>query len=142
MDTEEGFDAGVWRQLAEELELPGMTIPEEQGGSGLSLDTQAVVFEEMGAALMCVPYLSNAVAIEAILASEDAKAAGEYLPKLATGEVRATLAVLEADGRWEANSIRAAATSGVEAKLSGTKAFVLDGHTADLLVVAARSSEG
>jgi alkylation response protein AidB-like acyl-CoA dehydrogenase len=142
METEEGFDPDVWRQLAEQLELPGITIPEEHGGSGLSLDVQAVVFEEMGAKLMCVPYLSNAVAIEAILAGADDEAAGEYLPKIATGETRATLAVLEPDGRWDAGSIKASATSGKDAKLSGTKAFVLDGHTAHLLVVAARSPEG
>jgi alkylation response protein AidB-like acyl-CoA dehydrogenase len=142
IETDEGFDPEVWRQLSEELELAGMTIPEEYGGSGLSLDAQAVVFEEMGAALMCVPYLSNAIAIEAILASADDEAAGEYVPRLATGETRATLAMLETDGRWDAGSIRTSATAGRNAKLSGAKAFVLDGHTARLLVVAARSPEG
>jgi alkylation response protein AidB-like acyl-CoA dehydrogenase len=142
METDEGFDPDVWRQLAEQLDVLGMTIPEKYGGSGLSLDAQAVVFEELGATLMCVPYLSNAVAIEAIVASRDDEAAGEYLPKLGTGQMRATIAVLESDGRWETSSIKTSAGSGRDAELSGSKAFVLDGHTADLLLVAARSPEG
>jgi alkylation response protein AidB-like acyl-CoA dehydrogenase len=142
MATDEGFDPEVWRQLAEQLELPGMTIPEDHGGSGLSLDAQAVVFEEMGAKLMCIPYLSNAVASEAIKAARDDEAAGDYLPRIAGGGLRATLAVLEQDGRWGAGSIRTTATAGREAKLKGEKCFVLDGHSADLLVVAARSPGG
>ena len=86
METEEGFDAGVWAELASQLELTGIAIPEQFGGSGFGIDAQVVVFEELGRELMCVPYLSTTLAVEALLASGDDEACGELLPAVAGGE--------------------------------------------------------
>jgi alkylation response protein AidB-like acyl-CoA dehydrogenase len=144
METESGFDPAVWAQMADQLELPGMTIPERFGGSGFGLDAQAVVFEEMGRALMCAPYLSTALATEALLAAGDDAACADYLPDIASGRKRAALALLEGTGRLDPSMIetRAVDTGGGETRLEGRKKFVIDGHTAQLLVVIARDGSG
>jgi alkylation response protein AidB-like acyl-CoA dehydrogenase len=144
IETDEGFDATVWSQMAEQLELPGMTIPERFGGSGFSLDAQAVVFEEMGRALMCTPYLSTVLAAEALVASGDDAACEAYLPDIASGQKRAALALLEGHGRSDLETIqvRATALDDGRARLDGEKKYVIDGHTADLLVVVAREDAG
>src|SRR5579872_6800054 len=59
MDTVDGFDPAVWRQMAEQLGLQGLVIPEEFGGSGFSYVELVVVLEEMGRALLCAPYFSS-----------------------------------------------------------------------------------
>jgi len=143
IETEDGFDPAVWTQMAAQLELPGMTIPERFGGSGFDVDAQAVVFEEMGAALMCAPYLSTVLAAEAIVASGDDGAAADYLPAIAAGERRAAIAVTERDGGWDADTVTGSASpAGDGWTIDADKPFVIDGHTADLLVVAARTPDG
>ena len=73
MDTAEGYDPKVWQQLAQQLGVTGLTIPEKFGGLGYGAVEQAIVLEEMGRALLCAPYLSTAVlAVQALLASGDA----------------------------------------------------------------------
>src|SRR3984893_19069874 len=99
METTEGLDPAVWRQAGEQLGLQGIAIPEEYGGSGFSFAEQAIVLEELGAALYGGPYLASAVlAATALLASPDEDARKAYLPGIATGEVIATLAFTEEDG--------------------------------------------
>jgi alkylation response protein AidB-like acyl-CoA dehydrogenase len=144
MATESGYDPAVWTRMAGELELPGMTIPERFGGSGFAIDAQAVVFEELGRVLMCTPYLSTVLAAEALLASGDDGACAEYLPQIASGRKRAALALLEGHGRLDRGGIETRATPlpGGRARLDGRKKFVVDGHSADLLVVFARGDEG
>jgi alkylation response protein AidB-like acyl-CoA dehydrogenase len=144
MEDPDGIDPAVWSQMARQLELQGMTIPERYGGGGFSLDAQAVVFEEMGAALMCSPYLSTVLGAEAIVASADEDACAEYLPGIASGQTRAALAVTEPDGIWRAHGFATTATEvgdGV-AELEGEKNYVIDGHSADVLVVAAQGRRG
>jgi alkylation response protein AidB-like acyl-CoA dehydrogenase len=144
IETDEGFDPAVWSQMAEQLELPGMTIPERFGGSGFAIDAQAVVFEEMGAALMCAPYLSTVLAAEALVATGDDDVCAEYLPEIAAGTKRAALALLEGHGTTDLAEIQATATGDGNggARLDGRKKYVIDGHTADLLVVVAREDAG
>jgi alkylation response protein AidB-like acyl-CoA dehydrogenase len=102
-----------------------------------------VVFEEMGAALMCTPYFSTVLAADAIVACGDDDAAAEYLPAIAAGERRAALAVAERDGRWDAAAVTASAARDADGwTIDGDKPFVIDGHTAHLLVVAARTPGG
>ena len=102
METTDGLDAGVWRQAGEQLGLQGIAIPEEYGGAGFSFAEQAIVLEELGAALYGGPYLASAVlAATALLASRDEDARKTYLPGIASGEVIATLAFTEEDGSWE-----------------------------------------
>jgi len=141
METQEGFDEAVWKQMAQELALQGIHIPEEYGGQGFSFVELGIVLGEMGGALLCAPFFSTVcLAAGAILAagSEEQKAA--LLPRIASGETVATLALAEPAGRWDAEGIGMEATpDGDGYRLSGTKSYVTDGVTASLIVVAARS---
>src|SRR3984893_4741173 len=144
METSEGFDPAVWSQMAQQLGLQGLTIPEEYGGSGFGYVELVVVLEEMGRALLCAPYFATvALAANAILSSGDDAAKKDHLPGIASGETIATLAFTEDSGRWDEAGIQARASSTPDGWIiDGTKMFVLDGHTADLILVAARTGAG
>ena len=140
METADGTDPGVWRQASLQLGLPGIAVPEEYGGAGFSFAEQAIVLEELGAALFTGPYLASAVlAATALLASDDTEAKKDLLPGIAAGETVATLAFTEDGGSWDPASIRLAATETAENgwRLDGHKSFVLDGHAADLILAVA-----
>jgi len=143
METTDGLDAAVWRQAGEQLGLQGIAIPEEYGGAGFSFAEQAIVLEELGAALAGGPYLASAVfAATALLSSPDLGARKTYLPGIASGELIATLAFTEEDGSWDPAAIRLAASPDGEGwRLDGRKSFVLDGHSASLILVVARTSD-
>jgi alkylation response protein AidB-like acyl-CoA dehydrogenase len=144
MDTEKGYDDAVWSQMAEQMGLQGLIIPEEYGGSGYSYVELIVVLEEMGRALLCAPYFSSVVlAANALIHSGDDDAKSAYLPAIASGETVATVAFTEENGRWDEAGVTATATaSGDGWSITGEKMFVLDGHVADLLIVAARTDAG
>ncbi len=144
MDTEQGYDEAVWRQMGEQMGLQGLIVPEEFGGSGYSYVELIVVLEEMGRSLLCAPYFSTvALAANALIHSGDDQAKKELLPGIASGETIATLAFTEPSGKWDEAGITTPATkSGDSWTISGTKMFVLDGHTADLIIVAARTGAG
>jgi len=144
METTEGYDPSVWAQMAQQLGLQGLAIPEEYGGSGFTYVELGIVFEEMGRALLCAPYLSSvALAANAILASGDDSAKKEHLPGIASGDTIAALALTEDNGRWDQEGITLTATrSGDGYSLDGHKMFVIDGHTANLVVVVARTGKG
>jgi len=144
MDTTEGYDPAVWSQMADQLGLQSLTIPEEFGGSGFTYVELLVVLEEMGAALLCAPFFSSvALAANALLTSGDDEAKKSYLPGIASGETIATLAITEDNGKWDFSGIELAATKkGDGWELNGHKMFVIDGHVANLVVVAARTAAG
>jgi alkylation response protein AidB-like acyl-CoA dehydrogenase len=147
METDAGYDPQVWKQLAGQLGLQGLAIPEEYGGSGATPVELGIAFEEMGRALLCAPFFSTVgLAAQALLAAGDDQAKREYLPRIADGSLLATVAVTEADGRWDLAAVRtsAAADSGAPGAflLDGTKMFVVDGHIAELLLVVARTDGG
>jgi alkylation response protein AidB-like acyl-CoA dehydrogenase len=144
METTEGYDPAVWSQMADQLGLQSLTIPEEYGGSGFGYVELIVVLEEMGAALLCAPYFSTvALATNALLTSGDDSAKKYLLPGIASGETIGTLAITEDNGRWDFDGITMGATKSEQGwSLNGSKMFVIDGHTADLLLVAARTDKG
>lgn len=145
METEAGYDADVWQQLSRQLGLPALVIPEEFGGGGGSFLELGIVLEEMGRALFCAPYFSTAVlAASALMHIDDDAAKKEYLPALASGDSIGTLALAEDAGTWTTDGVRMQARCGEGGTwlLSGTKNYVTDGHTADLLLVAARTESG
>src|SRR6202790_1876641 len=144
METTDGYDPAVWNQMAEQLGLQSLTIPEEFGGSGFTYVELIVVLEEMGAALLCAPFFSTvALAANAILTSGDTRAMEYLLPDIAAGQTIATLAFTEDSGRWDAEGITlAAAPSAGGWALNGHKSFVIDGHVADLILVVARTPAG
>ena len=140
METETGFDADVWGRLNRELGLCAVHIPETFGGQGFSFVELGIVCEEMGRSVLCAPYFSSAVlAADAILHAGSSSQKSDLLPSIASGECRGALAFTESNGRWDAAAIETTATrNGAGYRLEGHKSFVIDGHTADLIVVAAR----
>jgi alkylation response protein AidB-like acyl-CoA dehydrogenase len=144
MDTTEGYDPAVWMQMANELGLQSLIVPEEFGGQGFGYIELVVVLEEMGRRLLCAPFFSTVVlATNTLLHSWDDAAKKQLLPGIASGETKATLAFTEPSGRWDEAGITATASpSGDGWTIDGTKSFVLDGHTADVILVAARTAAG
>ena len=144
METEAGYDQAVWSQMAEQMGLQGLHIPEEYGGSGFSYVELGIVLEEMGRSLLCAPFFSSVVlAANTLIHSGDEAAKAAHLPGIASGQTIATVAFTEPSGKWdEAGITMAAASSGDGFTLSGTKMFVLDGHSAGLIIVAARTAAG
>ena len=142
METDEGCDPEVWRQLSQELGLTAIHIPESYGGQGFGVGELAIAVEEMGRALLCAPYFASTVlAATAILktGSEDQKQL--MLPDIASGETVATLALAENSGAWDTSGVAMTATAnGDKYTLEGTKSFVLDGCTAGVIVVVARKA--
>src|SRR6266481_10010544 len=158
MDSADATDERIWNYAAGQLGLQAIAIPEEYGGAGFTFAEQAIVLEELGAALYPGPYLASAVlAATALLASSDDDAKRDLLPGIAGGETVATLAFTEDDGSWEPDAIRLAASqassqaSSSQASssqagggwvLDGHKSFVLDGHAASLILAVARTDAG
>jgi alkylation response protein AidB-like acyl-CoA dehydrogenase len=144
MDTTDGYDPAVWTQMAQQLGLQGLAIPEEYGGSGFSYVELTVVFEEMGRALLCAPFFSGvALAANLLLASGDEAAKAELLPGIAAGTRIATVALAEASGAWDEAGVTVPATRAADGwTIDGEKSFVIDGHLADLVLVAARTDAG
>jgi alkylation response protein AidB-like acyl-CoA dehydrogenase len=144
MATDEGYDPAVWKQMAEELGLQGLGIPEEFGGQGFGPVELYVVFEEMGASLLCSPYFSTvALAANALLNADDDTAKATYLPGIASGETIATVALTDDAGNWDLD------TTSTEAKaeksgyqISGVRSYVTDGNTASLILVPAKTKKG
>jgi alkylation response protein AidB-like acyl-CoA dehydrogenase len=144
MQSTRGYDQTVWSQAAEQLSLPGLALPTEYGGDGYGLTELAVVLEEMGTALLPSPFLATVVlAAGALLASGDDTAANAYLPSIASGKSTATLAVAEKNGSWDTEQLTTTATYRDGAwRLSGDKWFVVNGATAELiLIIAATGAE-
>src|ERR1700728_977459 len=153
IETERGYDEDLWRQMASALSLPGLALPQEYGGDGVGFTELQVVLEEMGRALTPSPFLASVVlAAGAILATGDEVAAKAYLPGIASGQTTATLAVAESGGLWSFEELTTTArladgasadsgTGGAIWRLTGTKQFVLQGTTADLIIVAARTDQ-
>jgi alkylation response protein AidB-like acyl-CoA dehydrogenase len=146
IDTERGYDDSLWQQMAGQLGLPGLSLPEEYGGDGFGFTELQVVLAEMGRFLVPSPFLASVVlAAGAILATGDEVAARAFLPGIASGKTTAALAVAESAGRWSFAELAATARPGAADSgwhLTGTKQFVLHGATADLLVVAANTEQG
>ena len=144
MATSEGYDPAVWEQMANELALQGLGIPEEFGGQGFGPVELYVVFEEMGAALFCSPYFSTvALAANAVLfVGTDADKAA-LLPGIASGETIATVALTDDAGEWDLNTTSTTATaSGDGFVLNGVRNYVTDGSTASLILVPAKTAKG
>ena len=140
MATEAGWERDGWQKLNRELGLTAVHIPESYGGSGFGYGELGIVLEEMGRGLLCAPFFSTAVlATTAILNAGTEEQKQALLPSIAAGDTTATLAFSEDDGRNDGAAVTmTAAPSGAVYRLDGTKSFVLDGHTADLIVVLAR----
>jgi alkylation response protein AidB-like acyl-CoA dehydrogenase len=138
-----GYSPAVWTALAE-LGLLGLTLPEEHGGSGMTMLDAAIVYEELGRALLPSPhFVSCVLSAGVLLRSGDASRQEAWLPKIASGESVVTVAWLEPGGGFGANGVRLAATpTGDGYVLDGVKQHVPFARAADALLVLARSPEG
>lgn len=140
METEAGWERESWRELNQQLGLTAVHIPEAYGGQGFGPVELCIVVEEMGRALLCAPYFASTVlAATAIMNAGSEAQKRALLPGIAAGDTVATLAFTEPNGQWDAAGIATTAThADGRFRLEGVKSFVLDGHTADLIVVLAR----
>jgi len=135
-----GFSRDLWKTFAE-MGFCGLLVPESFGGSGLGCVEAGVVMEEIGRTLVPSPFLSTAVlAASALSRGGSAAQKSEHLPKISAGELLAALAVDEGTKHRPLQTKLEAARSGNGFRLNGSKAFVVDGHVADLLIVAARTA--
>ncbi len=135
-----GFSRDLWKTFAE-LGFAGLLVPEEFGGSGLGSVEAGIVMEEIGRTLMPSPFLSTAVlAVSALSRGGSAAQKSEHLPKISAGSLLAALAVDEGPKHRPLQTNLQAMRSGNGFKLNGAKSFVVDGHVADLLLVAARTA--
>jgi alkylation response protein AidB-like acyl-CoA dehydrogenase len=154
----EPYDADVWKQMTAQLGLAGLTIPESYGGVGAGYSALAVAVTELGAGLVASPLLASALAAEALLLLDDEEARLELLPKIAGGELIATLALAStAGGRVTASAtaltgtaLTGTALTGTaltgsaltDTVLTGTVSPVLNGAEASVLLVPAEADEG
>jgi alkylation response protein AidB-like acyl-CoA dehydrogenase len=140
MQTALGYDHALWHRIAAELGWAAITIPEEHGGLDLSQIELVALMEEMGSALLCSPFFATVcLAAPAISAGASAEAKQELLPHIADGTRTATLALTEDSGRWDADAIETIARcDGGDYVIDGIKDYVIDGQSADILLVAAR----
>ena len=148
MEAGESRDEEVWALLAGQLGLTGIAIPERHGGAGYGPAELGIVLEEMGGALFVAPYFATlALAGQALAASGDEDAMARWLPGIADGSLTATLAVGEESGSWSLAEVAATAqattrAAGGDWAVTGDKLFVIDGDTADLLLVVAHAPDG
>jgi alkylation response protein AidB-like acyl-CoA dehydrogenase len=135
-----GFSRELWETFAE-MGFTGLLVPEDFGGSGLGCVEAGVVMEEIGRTLMPSPFLSTAVlAASALSRGGSVAQKSEHLPKISAGSLIAALAIDEGAKHRPRQTRLQAVRSGNGFKLNGSKAFVVDGHVADLLIVVARSA--
>jgi alkylation response protein AidB-like acyl-CoA dehydrogenase len=135
-----GFSRELWKAFAE-MGFAGLLVPEDFGGSGLGSVEAGVVMEEIGRTLMPSPFLSTAVlAASALSRGGSAAQKSEHLPKISDGSLLAALAIDEGAKHRPLQTSLQAKRSGNGFRLNGAKALVVDGHTADLLIVAGRSA--
>jgi hypothetical protein len=136
----DGFSRPLWKQFAE-MGFTGVLVPEVYGGLGLGHVEAGVVMEQIGHQLASSPFLSSSIAAVCALrhgGSETQRQA--WLPRLANGELVATLAVDESTKHRPAQTALSATPAGQGYALNGAKTFVLDAHVAGLLIVAARTA--
>jgi alkylation response protein AidB-like acyl-CoA dehydrogenase len=144
MDTDTGQEDRLWSGLAD-MGLLGIVVPEELGGLGRDWSDVGIVLQEAGRALLCLPYFPTAVlATAALTVSKDTALQQKWLPKIASGDCVASVA-LGADHQGRATStgkLRASAGAGGRWSLTGSAAYVMDGLAADLVIVAADTDRG
>jgi alkylation response protein AidB-like acyl-CoA dehydrogenase len=143
MDDPRGYSDATWGQIAE-MGLPGLAIDPGYGGQGLGMIELALVLDEMGRAAFPGPFFATSVlAASAIAAGGDDTQMARYLPDIAAGRTRATLALIDGALAWTPEGVQMQASRGASGfVLNGVKRFVPFAHVADLILVAARTDEG
>ncbi|HEX9173560.1 MAG TPA: acyl-CoA dehydrogenase [Telluria sp.] len=138
----DGFSRALWRSFAE-MGFSGVLVPEAYGGLGLGQVEAGAIMEAVGRNLSAVPFLSTAVLAATMLTRHGSEAQKQrYLPSIVAGDLVMALALDEgAKHKPQRQQMRALAEGAVY-RLDGEKTFVVDGHVADTLIVAARTAGG
>jgi len=135
-DDPDGFDPALWDQM-KGLDLVGLLLPEEAGGSGQSMLEGVVLYEELGQSLAPTPHFVSAVMTGGVLA--EAGGHDDRLGAIASGDEISTVAWLEPDGAFRPLGVQTRAEGG---RLTGVKRHVPYAAAADLLLVLARTGDG
>ncbi len=140
MVTEQGYDPALWQRICGEMYWQAIHIPEAYGGMGLGYVEVVAMMEQMGRHLLCSPFFSTVcLASNALLLAGTEEQKTLWLGKLCEDALTATVAFNSGGSDWNADSITATwKRSGDEFVLNGNYRYVVDGHTSELLVVAAR----
>ena len=134
-----GFSRELWKAMAE-MGFAGILVPEAHGGVGLGHVAAGLVQEAIGRNLTLSPMLSTAIlGVTAVIAGGTDEQKATLLPPIARGELLLALAAEEKSRHQPTHVETRAEASGNGFKLTGRKSFVLDGHVADKLIVAART---
>jgi len=142
MESESGFDAQLWKRMADELALPGIGIAEAEGGAGFGWTEVCIAMEEFGRTLCPSPFMASSVLSMAALASMAPKTGAALLSSIASGERHCALAAQELQGQWDFDAWQCTATQQGEGwRLDGVKHLVVDGAQAQTLLVVARQSD-
>lgn len=146
--SKEGYSPELWKKIAK-LGWMGIAFPEQYGGTGGNVIDVAVLFEEMGRALFCGPYLSTVVlGGHTILEAGSQKQKTELLPKIVNGEILLSMALTEPESSWDGKAWEpegvtlTASPDGKDFVLNGTKLFVHDAHIANYILCVARTRKG
>ncbi len=139
-EDEQGYSPDLWKKMAAQGWM-GLTIPEDQGGAGLTLCELVVLLEEFGRALVPGPFISTVVlGVVPIMEAGTDEQKAQYLPKIAAGETIMTMALTEPSAKWTADGVTLEAKKdGSDYVLNGTKLFVPDAHVTDQMIVAGRT---
>ncbi len=141
MDTEQGYDLALWQRICSDMYWQAIHIPEEYGGMGLGYVELAAVLEQMGRYLLCSPFFSTVcLATNALIIAGTDKQKNEYLNQICAGTLTGTVAYTSANRAWGSAAVQATVSKqNGNYVLNGSYRYVIDGHTSDLLIVAARS---
>ena len=144
MESPTGYDAALWKQIAEDMGWCATHIPESQGGLGLSWVELTLIFEQMGRRLLPSPFFATVgLAATTLLEAVDEATRAPYLEKIAVGQLRATVALAGKGLSWCAESPGATAQACAEGyRLQGRFRHVPDGASAELLLLPARLENG
>jgi alkylation response protein AidB-like acyl-CoA dehydrogenase len=140
MATESGYEEHVWQAICNDMVWPALHIPEQYGGMGLGYVELAATLEQMGRSMLCSPFFSTVcLGANALMLAANEKQKAHYLPLIAQGSLTATLAYTGLNRRWDAAAVECTAQRVEDGYvLDGTYRYVPDGHSAGLIVVAAR----
>ena len=142
MATESGFSAELWQQICAELYFQAITIPEELGGMGLGYVELCAVMEQMGRFLLCAPFFSTVCqATTALLEVGNADQQAEFLGKVLEGSIGTLAYTSSVKTGVEAVEARFVQT-GDSVTVNGHYKFVVDGHTAEFVIAAAKNEAG
>ncbi len=139
MECQDGFSHDLWKQFAE-MGFTGILIPEAEGGLGMGHIEAGIVLEEIGRNLSPSPFLSTSIAAVEALKAADKAMRDRWFPEILKGEAVIGIAIDEAAKHRPEKTALKAERAGNGFKLSGTKQFVVQGASADMLIVAARTA--